>query len=125
MTEPEKVIAPINVPTKSSNRLPPGMSPLTNSIPNAVGSATAATAMNTADIPIIECMNATSSGILVISTRLAINAPSPPPTTIPPKTLTKPDSDPTDNFTISATVVTTAIAMPIIPNELPIRDVFG
>ena len=40
--------------------------------PNADGSATAAYAMNTAARPISECMAATSSGILVISTRLAM-----------------------------------------------------
>jgi len=38
----------------------------------AQGSATAATAMNTAARPIMLCMKATSSGILVISTRLAM-----------------------------------------------------
>jgi len=47
----------------------------------AYGSATTATAMNTAAKPIMLCMKATSSGILVISTRLAMTAPAPPPTT--------------------------------------------
>ena len=42
------------------------------------GSATAAIAMNTAAIPIIECMKATISGILVIGTRRAIVAPIEP-----------------------------------------------
>jgi hypothetical protein len=37
--------------------------------------------MNTAARPIMLCMKATSSGILVISTRLAITEPAPPPTT--------------------------------------------
>jgi len=38
----------------------------------ACGSATAATAMNTAASPIMLCMKAASSGILVISTLLAM-----------------------------------------------------
>ena len=47
---------------------------------------TAAIAMNTAAKPIMLCMNATSSGILVISTRLAMTAPTPPPMTSPAST---------------------------------------
>ena len=44
-------------------------------MPNAYGSTTAATAMNTAARPIMLWKNATSSGILVISTVLARQAP--------------------------------------------------
>ncbi|VVE59723.1 hypothetical protein PTE30175_05633 [Pandoraea terrae] len=69
MTEPEKVIAPTKVPMNSSMRLPAGniVSPA-GTMPSAAGSATAATAMHTAARPISECIAATSSGILVIST---------------------------------------------------------
>jgi hypothetical protein len=55
-------------------------------MPKAAGSTTAATAMNTAARPIMLCMKATSSGILVISTRWAINVPAAPPMTSPSST---------------------------------------
>src|SRR5690606_39591367 len=47
-------------------------------------------AMNTAARPIMLCMKATSSGILVISTRLAMMVPAPPPTTSAPSTQARP-----------------------------------
>ncbi len=50
---------------------------------NAQGSATQAMAMNTAARPIMLCMNATISGILVIGTRLAMRVPAAPPITRP------------------------------------------
>ncbi len=69
ITEPEKVMAPTKVPMNSSTRLPSGSTLSSASVmPKAAGSATAATAMQTAARPISECMAATSSGILVIST---------------------------------------------------------
>jgi len=43
-------------------------------------------AMNTAAKPIMLCIKATSSGILVISTRCAMMAPAPPPITRPSST---------------------------------------
>ena len=68
----EKVIAPIE---RAEEQLEPvagreSARPCA-AMPNAYGSATAATAMNTAARPIMLCMNATSSGIFVISTRCA------------------------------------------------------
>ncbi len=69
MTEPLKVIAPMAAPKKSSNRLPAGIGLPCAAIPNAQGSATAATPIKTAAKPIMLCMKATNSGILVISTR--------------------------------------------------------
>ena len=51
-----------------------------------MGSAMAATAMKTAAKPIMLCMKATSSGILVISTRWAITVPAAPPTMSAPST---------------------------------------
>ena len=93
-------------------------------MPNAQGSATAATPMNTAAKPIMLCMNATSSGILVISTRCAISVPAPPPTTKPSNTQLMPIPEP-DNFTINAAVVTTAIVIPVIPNTLPRIELVG
>ncbi len=75
ITEPLKVIAPIAAPRKSSKRLPVGIGWPFSVMPKADGSATAATAMNTAARPIMLWKNATSSGILVISTVLARQAP--------------------------------------------------
>ena len=62
------------------------MSPLASAMLNAFGSIAVAPAMNTAARPIMLWKNATSSGILVISTRCAITAPMPPPTTRPAST---------------------------------------
>ncbi|MNR41135.1 hypothetical protein D3C85_1594850 [compost metagenome] len=84
MTEPEKVIAPMAAPRNSSRRLPAGIaSPSCLTMPSDCGSTTAATAMNTAARPIMLCMKATSSGILVISTRLAMIEPAVPPISRP------------------------------------------
>ncbi len=124
ITEPEKVIAPTKVPMNSSIRLPVGNNSPCAAIPKAHGSDTAATAIHTAARPISECIAATSSGILVISTRLARKAPMPPPTTTPPATSQKPRPAPCDSafsLTIKAIVVTTAIAMPAMPKALPRR----
>jgi hypothetical protein len=136
ITEPENVIAPTKLPMKSSRRLPVGIGwPLATML-NAQGSATQAMAMNTAARPIMLCMNATSSGILVISTRLAMIVPAPPPTTRPPSTTHAGGETAADppvaapaicgaSLTISATVVMTAIAMPVMPKTLPRREVVG
>ena len=86
ITEPLNVIAPMAAPRKSSSRLPVGMGKPLAAMLKAYGSATAATAMNTAARPIMLCMKATSSGILVISTRLAISVPAAPPTISAPTT---------------------------------------
>ena len=80
ITEPENVIAPMNVPMKSSSLLPIGMG---SARPSAVGLLTAAIAMRTAARPTSECIAATSSGICVICTRRATTAPIAPPTTMP------------------------------------------
>jgi hypothetical protein len=83
ITEPLKVIAPTKAPMNSSTRLPIGSAPPFSTMLKAQGSATQATAMNTAARPIMLCMKATSSGILVISTFLAITVPAVPPTSRP------------------------------------------
>jgi len=75
ITEPLKVIAPMAAPSASSSRLPVGISPPLAVMLKADGSTAAAMAMNTADRPIMLWKNATSSGILVISTVLARQAP--------------------------------------------------
>ena len=80
ITEPENVIAPMNVPMKSSSLLPVGM---TAGSPNAGGLLTAAIAISTAAMPTSEWKAATSSGICVICTRRAITAPIAPPTAMP------------------------------------------
>jgi hypothetical protein len=134
MTEPLKVTAPMKAPSASSMRLPPGMGPPLAVIWKAQGSATAAMAMNTAARPIMLCMKATSSGILVISTRCAIVAPTPPPTTRPSSTQPRPPTAERPalpacavpaSLTISAAVVSTAIVMPTMPNRLPRMLVVG
>jgi hypothetical protein len=73
ITEPLKVTAPMAEPSASSSRLPNGIAaPAASPGISACGSATAAAAMQTAARPIMLCMKATSSGILVISTLLAM-----------------------------------------------------
>ena len=86
MTDPENVIAPTKVPMKSSSRLPTGSGWPGAARPKAWGSPTIATAMATAARPIMLCMKATSSGILVISTRLAMIVPIVPPMSRPTST---------------------------------------
>src|SRR5471030_3219310 len=128
ITEPEKVMAPTKVPMNSSMRLPKGSASPTAAMPKACGSDTAATAMQTAARPISECMAATSSGILVISTFFASIAPMPPPTMTPSATSAKPRPPVVDSafsFMIKATVVTAAMAMPDMPKALPRRAVAG
>ncbi len=92
ITEPLKVIAPTAAPRNSSNLLANGIGWPRSTMPKVQGSATAATAMNTAARPTMLCMKATSSGILVISTRRAISVPMLPPTSMPPSTQTMPDA---------------------------------
>ena len=125
ITEPVKVTAPMKAPSASSTRLPPGMAPPLAVMAKAQGSATAATAMNTAARPIMLCMKATSSGILVISTRCAMTAPAVPPTSRPSSTQPRPNALPPASCTMSAAVVSTAITMPAMPNRLPRMDVVG
>ena len=90
--------------------------------------------MKTAAKPIMLCMKATSSGILVISTRLAMMAPAPPPTTKPTKTHPKPEAADTPaaamvgvsaSLATKAAVVSTAMVIPTMPNTLPRIDVVG
>ena len=110
MTDPENVIAPMKVPRNSSMRLPAGIG---SARLNAVGELTTAVAMSTAARPTSECIAATSSGICVISTRLAAYQPTRPPTT----------SAPSENqtFWVTAKVTRTAITMPTMPKRLPWR----
>jgi hypothetical protein len=129
ITEPLKVIAPMAAPRNSSTLLPNGIGWPLVVMPKAQGSATTATAMNTAARPIMLCMKATSSGILVISTRWAMIVPAVPPTSRPTSTQPRPatplaPASPA-SLTISAAVVSTAMAMPTMPNTLPRIDVVG
>ncbi|MCY1546612.1 hypothetical protein D9M68_826160 [compost metagenome] len=98
-------------------------------MPSDCGSTTAAMAMNTAARPIMLCMKATSSGILVISTLLAMKAPRPPPTTTAASTQAMPVVKSTLRARAcpwtSAMVVSTAIAMPVMPKMLPRIEVVG
>ena len=106
ITEAVKVIAPINAPIKSSIFCAPVWS--------WAGLYTAAIAINTADKPTKECMSATSSGILVICTRLAAIVPMTAPPTIAPIINEK-----TGLKSGIMKVVITASSMPIMPKVLP------
>src|SRR5436305_9985970 len=69
-------------------------------------------------MPTSEWKAATSSGIDVIGTRRAITAPVPPPM---PRPSTTSAQAPSEAGGCDASVVTMAIAMPIMPNRLPRR----
>ena len=69
-------------------------------------------------MPTSEWKAATSSGIEVIGTRRAITAPMPPPMAMPP--ITSPQATGSAGG-CEPSVVSTAMAMPIMPNRLPRR----
>ena len=73
-------------------------------------------------MPTSEWKAATSSGIEVIGTRRAITAPVPPPATRPSATSVQ---APTPAGGCAASVVSTAMVMPTMPNRLPSRLVSG
>src|ERR1700761_1913252 len=73
-------------------------------------------------MPTSEWNAATSSGIDVIGTRRAITAPMPPPIATP--RITSSQATPSAGGW-DASVVATAIAMPIMPKKLPWRDDAG
>src|SRR6478609_1499500 len=73
-------------------------------------------------MPTREWKAATSSGIEVIGTRRAMTAPIEPPMAMP--RITSSQATPSAGGWI-ASVVTTAIPMPIMPKKLPWRDVAG
>src|SRR5882757_11226148 len=73
-------------------------------------------------MPTSEWKAATSSGIEVIGTRRAITAPTLPPMAMP--RMTSSQATPSAGGWL-ASVVATAIAMPIMPKKLPWRDVAG
>jgi hypothetical protein len=128
ITDPENVSAPTKVPMNSSSRLPNGSAVSRVAMLKAQGSDTAAIAMQTAARPISECIAATSSGIFVISTFFAAKVPIAPPTTTPRITRPKPMPPVVIcalSLKISATVVTAAIAIPLMPKALPVRAVEG
>ena len=114
ITDPDQVMAPMNVPRNNSSLLPIGNSA---GKPNDTGLLTAAIAINTAAKPTSECINATSSGIAVICTRRATTAPMVPPRAMQPTINAQ--------FLVTVSVVRTAIAIPTIPNKLPRRAVSG
>ncbi len=73
-------------------------------------------------MPTSEWKAATSSGIEVIGTRRATTAPAPPPSAMPTITSTQALNEAGG---CEASVVTIAIAMPIMPSRLPRRLVSG
>src|SRR5579862_5325035 len=119
--EPVNVTAPMATPSDISIRLWPWMAPSTP-MPNAAGAYSAPAATSTAAMPTSEWNAATSSGIEVIGTRRAITAPTPPP--IATARITSSQATPSAGGWL-ASVVATAIAMPIMPNMLPWRDDAG
>ena len=76
-----------------------------------------ATAIITAARPTSECIAATSSGICVIWTRLAMMMPMMPPAAIMPSGMSI--------RRVMTSVVATAIAIPTMPNRLPRLAVRG
>ena len=120
-------MAPTKVPMNSSSRLPVGMGAPAAAMPKACGSATTAMAMATAARPIMLCMKAMSSGILVISTLRASSVPTVPPISRPRTTRPRPSAPAPSRarLMINAAVVRMAMAIPTMPNTLPRREVVG
>jgi hypothetical protein len=121
MIEPVNVTAPIASPIDISMMLPGWMTP-TSSMPKASGAYSAPAATRTAARPTSEWNIATSCGIAVICTVRARHAPMPPPMAMP-KMMSSQEIALEGGR--SASVVTTAIAMPSMPKRLPWRDVAG
>ncbi len=121
ITEPVKVMAPMATPSDISIRLWAWIAPSTP-MPKADGAYSAPAATSTAAMPTSEWKAATNSGIEVIGTRCAITAPMPPPSAMP--STTRPQAVASAGG-CAASVVAIAIAMPIMPNRLPRRDVSG
>ena len=86
-------------------------------MPKAPGLLTTAMAMSTAARPTSECMAATSSGICVISTRLATSQPTMPPTASAASVRS--------TRRVMSSVVATAMVMPAMPKRLPRRAESG
>src|SRR3984893_522391 len=119
--EPVNVMAPMATPSDISIRLWPWIAPSTP-MPNAAGADSAPAATSTAAMPTSEWNAATSSGIDVIGTRRAITAPLLPPIATPRITSTQ--ARPSAGG-CEASVVATAMPMPIMPKKLPWRDDAG
>jgi len=120
MTEPVKVIAPMATPRLISTSAWPWMSPMTP-MPKLSGAYMAAAATITAARPTRLWKAATSCGIEVMAMRRAVTAPTPPPMARPATIRMMPFVE----GVASASVVTMAIAMPIMPYMLPWRLVVG
>src|SRR5689334_958070 len=80
MIEPEKVIAPMTMPSDISMRLAKRMAPVSSRMPKDSGLRNAAAATSTAAMPTRLWKPATSSGIAVIWMRRAMMVPMMPPT---------------------------------------------
>ena len=88
----------------------------------ASGTIKAAQATNTAAKPTSEWKAATSCGMAVIGIRRAITAPMPAPMPSPEKMSPQVNPEEASNCNM---VVTTAMAMPIMPYMLPLRELSG
>ena len=119
MTEPEKVIAPMAMPSPISIRLTGKISPSAPAMPNACGLRNAAAATSTAAMPTRLWNAATSCGIAVMAMRRATMKPIPPPRMIAAAISGR------EAMSCVASVVATAIPMPIMPLRLPARLVSG
>ena len=116
---PEKVIAPMAMPSPSSMRLTARICPAASTIPNDCGSSHAPRPTTTAARPTRLWKPATSSGIAVIAIRRATTTPI-----TPPMASAMPISTKLARLWVTS-VVTSAIPIPIMPLRLPLRDVAG
>ncbi len=120
ISEPEKVMAPITRPSDISINDWVWIAPGTP-IPNEAGAFSAEAATNTAARPTSEWKAATNCGKAVIWMRRATTTPTAPPIRIATAISRKPEpAMPRCN-----NVATTAMAMPAMPNWLPVRAVTG
>ena len=110
MIEPVKVTAPMATPSDISTRLAVWIG-ARRADAEGFRRIKAAAATSTAARPTSEWKAATSSGIAVIGMRRAITAPMPPPIQ-PPKIIAQ--VSPVSGLA-TASVVSTAIAMPVMP----------
>ena len=119
MTDPEKVIAPMAMPSPISIRLGTRIWPSASRMPKAPGLSQAARPTSTAAMPTSEWKAATSCGIAVMAMRRAMKKP-----TRPPMRMAIAISRMLATSCVTS-VVTTAISMPAMPKRLPRRLLAG
>jgi hypothetical protein len=121
----EKVMAPMAAPKNNSSGCLWESPRLAIPSPaDGIGLGHRSNCNNTAAKPIMLCMNATNSGILVISTRCAMMPTPRHPEHQTQQHPTQADQGPVRR-SINAAVVNTAMVMPSMPNTLPRMEVVG